>query len=119
MRMIVLLPMVLLISACASTSETDADAEPQERTSGFQVTASAGGDSIQCPHRNSTCYHNVVRACGDLGVEEVGFASTGHVSTAGRGGSSDDPFARVEGARDPSRKPVLLRCRPPKTKPGS
>lgn len=112
MKIKMLLPVVLLISACASNSETETDPDQEERTSGFQVSASAGGDTVMCPNRQSSCYYNVVRACGELGVVEVGM-DRGHVSTAGGRGSTDDPFARMDAARSPSAKPVTLKCGDP------
>lgn len=119
MKTIMLLPAVALLCACASTSDSAGDSEPRQRTSGMQVSASAGGDTVDCPSRNSTCYNNVVRACGDRGVEVVDIMGRSRVTTAGRSGSTDDPFARVDATRNPSSKPVSVRCREERSKPGS
>ncbi len=103
MQTILLIPMLFLLYACASSSESDSG----ERSKGMQVSAGTGADSIDCPSRNSTCYAQVRRMCGERGVEEVRRPGQGQVYTAGRSG--DDPFARVDRQRTYD-QPVTLRC---------
>lgn len=100
--------LVVLAAACAA----DPDAEPSERSRGVEVSAGMGGDTISCPGRNSSCYANVRRACGDLGVEEVSTMGGSRVTTAGRSGG-DDPFARADRQRS-AREPISLRCKKPR-----
>jgi hypothetical protein len=105
MKTIVLIPLLFLLYACASSSESDSG----ERSKGMEVSAGTGGDTIDCPSRNSTCYAQVRRMCGERGVEEVRGPGQGQVYTAGRSNSGDDPFARVERQKTYDR-PVTLRC---------
>ena len=119
MKTIMFMGVLALLCACASTADSDRDEEPRDRTSGIQITAGPGSESVVCPYRGSDCYYNVVRACGDLGVVESDVFGGSTVATAGRSGSVDDPFARVEATRNPSSKPVRLRCGEPLEKPGN
>jgi len=107
MKTILIIPMMMaLLFGCASDGK---EKEESTRTKGMQVTA-GNMNTVDCPSRNSTCYANVRRACGDLGVEEVKTMDRGRVSTAGRTGSTDDPFERAERQRTYD-EPVSLRCR--------
>ena len=108
LRQLILIPVAAVIVGCASDSETES--EPSGRTKSMQVTGGTVG-AIECPGRNSTCYANVRKMCGELGVEEVRSMSQRQVSTAGRG--DDDPFARADRQKSYN-QPVLLRCKEPK-----
>lgn len=110
MKTIILIPIVIVLGACASSSESGSG----ERSKGMQVTAGAA-NTIDCPSRNSTCYADVRRMCGERGMEEVDVLGSGRVSMAGRSGSGDDPFARADRQRN-SNRPVSLRCKTPRTK---
>ncbi len=101
-----LIVLLVFLGACASSSES----ESGERSRGVQVTAGTGGNTIDCPSRNSTCYADVRRMCGERGVEEVRGPGEGRVYTAGRSGSGDDPFARADRQRSYD-QPVTLRCK--------
>lgn len=105
----IVLPLLLLTAACASNP----DAAPSERSRGMEITAGVGSGAVECPGRNSTCYENVRRACGDLGVDEVSMLGRSRVSTAGRSGSTDDPFARADRRRRGD-EPISLRCKKPR-----
>jgi hypothetical protein len=107
MKLTVLIPLIFLLGACASNSESGSG----ERSKGMEVSAGTAGDTINCPSRNSTCYANVRRMCGERGVEEVRVPGQGQVYTAGRSNDGDDPFARVDRQKTYDR-PVTLRCRP-------
>jgi len=109
LRHLLFIPVLALIAGCASDSETES--EPKQRSKGFEVTAGTGSDTIDCPSRNSTCYAQVVRMCGERGVKEVSIMGQSRVSTAGRSG--DDPFARAERQKNYD-QPVSLRCKDPK-----
>jgi len=109
LRYFLLIPAVALIVGCASDAETES--EPKERTKGMEVSAGAA-NTVDCPSRNSTCYANVRKMCGELGVEEVRSMDGRHVSTAGR--NDDDPFARADRQRTYD-QPVSLRCKKPKS----
>jgi len=111
LRQLLLIPMAALIVGCASDSETES--EPAERTKGMEVSAGTA-NTIDCPSRNSACYANVRKMCGERGVEEVHSFGHGQVSTAGR--NDDDPFARADRQKSYN-QPVSLRCKQPK--PGS
>ena len=105
MKITVLIPLLFLLYACASSSESDSG----ERSKGMQVSAGTGGDTINCPSRNSTCYAQVRRMCGERGVEEVSVPGQAQVYTAGRSNGGDDPFARADRQKNYDR-PVSLRC---------
>lgn len=109
LRQLLLIPAAALIVGCASDSETES--EPSERSKGMQMSAGFGSDTIECPSRNSTCYADVKKMCGELGVKEVSKMGQSQVSTAGRG--DDDPFARADRRRSYD-QPVSLRCKDPK-----
>ncbi len=110
MKPILLIGLLVFLGACASSSESDSG----KRSKGMGVSLGTGGDTIDCPSRNSTCYANVQRMCGERGVEEVSRPGEGQVYTAGRSGSGDDPFARVDRQKNYNR-PVSLRCKPAKS----
>jgi hypothetical protein len=110
MKTAVLIPLIFLLGACASSSESDSG----ERSKGMEISAGAGGDTIDCPSRNSTCYAQVRRMCGERGVEEVRRPDQGQVYSAGRSNDGDDPFARVDRQKSYDR-PVTLRCGPAKS----
>jgi hypothetical protein len=110
MKSTVLIPLIFLLGACASNSESGSG----ERSKGMEVSAGTAGDTINCPSRNSTCYASVRRMCGERGVEEVRVPGQGQVYTAGRSNDGDDPFARVDRQKTYDR-PVSLRCRPAKS----
>ena len=106
MKSIILIVLLVFLGACASSSESDSG----ERSKGMEVSAGTGGNTIDCPSRNSTCYADVRRMCGERGVEEVSRPGEGRVYTAGRSGSGDDPFARA-GRQRTYDQPVTLRCK--------
>ena len=110
LRHLLFIPVLALIVGCASDSETQS--EPKERSKNMQISAGVGSDSIDCPSRNSTCYAQVVKMCGELGVKEVRSMQQRQVTTAGRG--DDDPFARAERQKNYN-QPVSLRCKEPKS----
>jgi hypothetical protein len=109
LRQLLFIPMLALIVGCASDSETES--EPSERSKGFEISAGTGSNNIDCPSRNSTCYAQVVKMCGELGVKEVSVMGQSRVSTAGR--NDDDPFARADRQKNYN-QPVSLRCKEPK-----
>ena len=106
MKSIMLIVLLVFLGACASSSESDSG----ERSKGMEVSAGTVGNTIDCPSRNSTCYDDVRRMCGERGVEEVSRPGEGQVYTAGRSGSGDDPFARAGRQRNYD-QPVKLRCK--------
>ena len=106
MKILALIPLWFFLGACASNSDSDSD----ERSRGVEVSAGTGGNTIDCPSRNSTCYADVRRMCGERGVEEVSQPGQGTVSMAGRDNSGDDPFARADRQRTYN-QPVTLRCK--------
>jgi len=104
MKILALIPLWLFLGACASSSDTG------ERSKGMEVSASTGSNTFDCPSRNSTCYADVRRMCGEHGVEEVSGPGQGQVSMAGRNSGGDDPFARADRQRSYN-EPVRLRCK--------
>ncbi len=106
MKTQVLIPLWFLLGACASSSDSDSG----ERSKGVEVSASTGSNTYDCPSRNSTCYADVRRMCGERGVEEVSGPGQGQVSMAGRSNSGDDPFARADRQKTHD-QPVKLRCK--------
>ena len=110
MKSIMLIVPLVFLGACASSSESDSG----ERSKGMEVGFGTGSDTVECPSRNSTCYANVQRMCGDRGVEEVRMPGQGTVETGGRTAGADDPFARA-GRRRTYDQPVSLRCKPAKS----
>lgn len=108
-RHLLLIPGAALMVGCASDSETES--EPKELTKGMEISAGVA-NTIECPSRNSTCYADVRKMCGELGVEEVRSIGGKQTSTAGR--NDDDPFARADRQRSYS-QPVSLRCKQPKS----
>ena len=106
MKILALIPLWFFLSACASSSDSDSG----ERSKGVAVTAGTGSNTFDCPSRNSTCYADVRRMCGERGVEEVSGPGQGQVSMAGRNSGGDDPFARADRQRSYN-KPVKLRCK--------
>ncbi len=109
MKSIMLIVLLVFLGACASSSESDSG----ERSKDMEVSVGTGSDTVECPSRNSTCYANVQRLCGDRGVEEVRMPGQGIVETGGRTAGADDPFARA-GRRRTYDQPVSLRCKPAK-----
>jgi hypothetical protein len=107
MKTIMLIAAMLFLGACASDSEEQD--ESFERTKGMQVTAGTS-NTIQCPSRNSECYAQVRKMCGDLGVKEVATMDIGRVQTAG---GSDDPFAKADRQKNYN-QPVSVRCKKPR-----
>jgi len=105
-----LMVLLVFLGACASSSESDSG----ERSKDMEVSVGTGSGTVECPSRNSTCYAQVVKICGELGVKEVSVMGQSRVSTAGR--NDDDPFARVNRQKNYD-QPVSLRCKDPK--PGS
>ncbi|MCH8134862.1 MAG: hypothetical protein IIB77_02660 [Proteobacteria bacterium] len=106
MKILALIPLWFFLAACASSPDSDSG----ERSKGMEVSASAGGNTFECPGRNSTCYADVRSMCGERGVEEVRGPGQGQVYTAGRSGSGDDPFARADRQRTYNQS-VRLRCK--------
>ncbi len=106
MKSITMIALLVFLGACAASSESDSG----ERSKGMEVSLGTGGDTIDCPSRNSTCYANVQRMCGNIGVEEVRMPGQGVVETGGRTGSGDDPFASAERQRNYD-QPIRLRCK--------
>ena len=106
MKILALIPLWLFLGACASSSDSDSG----ERSKGVEVSASTGSNTFDCPSRNSTCYADVRRMCGERGVEVVSGPGQGHVSMAGRNSGGDDPFARADRQRSYN-EPVRLRCK--------
>ena len=106
MKILALISLWFFLGACASSSDSDSG----ERSRGMEVSASTGSDTIDCPSRNSTCYADVRRMCGERGVEEVRGLGEGQVSMAGRSNSGDDPFARADRQKTYN-QPVKLRCK--------
>ncbi len=106
MKILALIPLWLFLGACASSSDSDSG----ERSKGVEVSASTGSNTFDCPSRNSTCYADVRRMCGELGVEVVSGPGQGQVSMAGRNSGGDDPFARADRQRSYN-EPVRLRCK--------
>ncbi len=100
----------IFMGACASSSYSDS----ADRSKDMEVSLGRGGDTVECPSRQSTCYASVQRMCGDRGVEEVRMPGQGIVETGGRTAGADDPFARV-GRRRTYDQPVSLRCQPAKS----
>ncbi len=106
MKILALIPLWFFLAACASSPDSDSG----ERSKGVEVSAGTGGGTIDCPSRNSTCYADVRRMCGERGVEEVRGFGQGQVSMAGRNDSGDDPFARADRQKTYN-QPVKLRCK--------
>jgi len=106
MKILILIPLWFFLGACASSSDSDSG----KRSKGVEVSASTGGNTFDCPGRNSTCYADVRRICGERGVEEVSRPGQGQVSVAGRSNSGADPFARADRQKSYN-QPVRLRCR--------
>lgn len=106
MKILALIPLWLFLGACASSSDSDSG----ERSKGVEVSASTGSNTFDCPSRNSTCYADVRRMCGERGVEVVSGPGQGQVSMAGRNSGGDDPFARADRQRSYN-EPVRLRCK--------